>query len=128
MTFHHIQQLASDALIVTKDLHQEFTSIELDIRRRFPQYIANQLLERTRRFLASQRRMLRKRGRAKLNVLRIRRKFSRSRFLSRYSDVSAIQRQLNDFSGLYSRTHDFNRFYYYSIPQYCDNNFGQFYR
>ena len=28
-TFHRIQQLASDALIITKDLLQEFTSIEL---------------------------------------------------------------------------------------------------
>ena len=75
-TFHHIQQLASDALIVTKDLHQEFTSVELDIRRRFPLYIANHLLNRTRTFLASQRRMLRKQGRAKLNLLR--HKFNRN--------------------------------------------------
>ena len=57
-TFYCIQQLASDALIITKDLLQEFTSIELDIRRRFPLYIANQLLDRTRTFLASQRRTL----------------------------------------------------------------------
>ena len=95
--FHRIQQLASDELIVTKDFHEEFISIELDIRRRFPLYIANQLLDRTRTFLASQTRILRKRGRAKLNVLR--RKFNRNRFLSRYSDVSAMQRQLNDFLG-----------------------------
>ena len=52
-TFYRIQQLASDALIITKDLLQEFTSIENDIRR-FPLYIANQLLDRTRTFLASQ--------------------------------------------------------------------------
>ena len=68
--------------------------------------------------------MLRKRGRAKLNVLC--HTFSCSGFLSRYSDVSAIQCQLNDFSSLYSGTHDFDRLYYYSIPQYCDNNFDNF--
>ena len=44
-TFYRIQQLASDALVITKDLLEELTSIEPDIRRRFPLYIANQLLE-----------------------------------------------------------------------------------
>ena len=126
--FHHIQQLSSDAFIATKDLHQEFTSIKLDIRRRFPQRVANQLLERTQTFLTSQRRMLKKRGLAKLNVLC--RKFSGSRFLSRYGNVSAIQCQLNDFSRLYSEAHNFDRFYsglsYYSNPHYCDNNFDNF--
>ena len=118
-TFYHIQQLASDALVITKDLLEELTSIELDIRRRFPLYIANQLLDRTRTFLACQRR-----GRAKLIVLR--RKFSCNKFLSRYSDVSAKQRQHNDFCRFHSRAHDFKRFYYCSIPQYCDNNFDNF--
>ena len=122
--FYHIQQLASDALVITKDLLQEFTSIELDIRRRFPLYIVNQLLDRTRTFLASQRRTLRKRGRAKLIVLR--RKFSRNKFFSRYSDVSVMQRQHNDFLWFHSRVHDFKRFYYCSMPQYCDNNFDNF--
>ena len=120
-TFYRIQQLASDALVITKDLLEELTSIEPDIRRRFPLYIANQLLDRTRTFLGSQRRTLRKRGRAKLIVLR--RKFSRNKFLSRYNDVSAKQRQHNDFFRFHSREHDFKRFYYCSIPQYCDNNF-----
>ena len=86
------------------------------------------LLKRTQTFLASQRRMLKKRGRAKLNVLR--RKFSASRFLSRYGNVSAIQRRLNNFPRLYSEAHNFNRFYsglsYYSNPNYCDNNFDNF--
>ena len=72
--------------------------------------------------------MLRKRGRAKLNVLR--RKFSGSRFLSRYGNVYAIQRQLNDFPRFYSEAHNFNGFdsglSYYSNPHYCDNNFDNF--
>ena len=65
---------------------------------------------------------------AKLNVLC--HKFSGSRFLSRYSNVSVIQCQLNDFSRLYSGAHNFNRFYSglscYSNPHYCDNNFDNF--
>ena len=100
-TFHRIQQLASDALIITKDLLQEFTSIDLHIGRRFSLYIANRLLDRTRTFLTSQRRILRKRGHSKLILLC--HKFSRNRFFSRYNDVSAMQCQHNDFFRFHSR-------------------------
>ena len=56
----------------------------------------------------------------------MRRKFSRNKFFSRYSDVSAMQRQHNDFFRFHSRAHDFKRFDYCSIRQYCDNNFDNF--
>ena len=48
--FNCIQQLAGDAFTVMNDLFKEFTCIKSDARRRFPNRIVNQLLERTQTF------------------------------------------------------------------------------
>ena len=63
----------------------------------FPCHIVNHLFERTRTFLASERRSLKIPRLTKLKVLR--RKFKGHRFSNMQSNGSVYQNQLDNFSG-----------------------------
>ena len=109
---NRIQQLAGDAFTVMNDLCQEFTHIKSDVRRRFPHRIVNQLFERTRTFLANERRSLKIRRLTKLKVLR--RKFLGHTFSSRQSNISVHLNQLDSFSWPnFGFSNNFDRFYPY---------------
>ena len=94
--FSRIQQLAGDAFTVMNDLFKEFIHIKSDVRRHFPHRIVNQLFERTRTFLANERRSLKIRRLTKLKVLH--RKFQGHTFSSRQSNISVHLNQLDSFS------------------------------
>ena len=108
--FNHIQHLAGDAFTVMNDLFKEFTRIKSDVRRRFPHRIVSQLFDRTRAFLANERRSLKIRRLTKLKVLL--RKFQGHTFSSRQSNISVHLNQLDSFSWPnFGFSKNFYRFY-----------------